>query len=126
MIWLYAVRYRKVPGDITVMLFLLTKGKKKLYNYKMNCNKYLLKGFLVLSVNMFLLMPGFLPNAIGKDTMEIKRDEHKTVYTIGSSRERKDGKTEEEKDKERAWDMLKHMNILIDQRNQGGQQQNGQ
>ena len=109
-----------------VMLFLLTKGKKKLYNYKMSFSKYLLKGFLVLSVNIFLLIPGLLPNAIGKDTMEIKRDEKKTVYSIGSSQDKKDGKTEDEKDKDRAWDMLKHMNILIDQRNQGGQQQNGQ
>jgi hypothetical protein len=108
------------------MLFLLTKGKKKLYNYIMSFSKYLLKGSLVVSVHIFLLIPGLLPNAIGKDTMEIKRDENKTVYSIGSSQDKKDGKTEDEKDKDRAWDMLKHMNIIIDQRNQGGQQPNGQ
>ncbi|MBA4389384.1 MAG: hypothetical protein C0399_00375 [Syntrophus sp. (in: bacteria)] len=87
----------------------------------MNFSKYLLKGSLFLLVQIFLLIPGLLPNAIGKDTMGIERDEKKTVYTIGSSQDKKDGKTEDEKDKDRAWDMLKHMNTIIDQRNQGGQ-----
>lgn len=87
---------------------------------------YILKGSFVFLVATFLLLPGLLSNATGKDTMEIKRDENKTVYSIGSSQDKKAGKTEDEKDKERAWDMLKNMNIIIDKQNPRGQLQNGQ
>ena len=83
------------------------------------------KGFFVFFISVSLFIPGFLSDAIGKDTkdaMEVTRDKDKTTYTIGPSENKKDGKTEEEKDKERAWDMLKRMNIIIDKRGQNGQQ----
>lgn len=48
--------------------------------------------------------------------IEVKRDKETTTYAIGSSQERKDGTTEEEKDKEKAWDMLRNSNIIIDKR----------
>ena len=62
---------------------------------------------------------------ISKDALEVTRDKDKTTYSIGPSEKRNSEKTEEEKDKERAWDMLKNMNIIIDKRGQKGQK-NGQ
>jgi hypothetical protein len=72
---------------------------------------------------MFII--GSFSYAIGKDAMEVTRDENKTTYTIGPSEQGKSSKTEEEKDKDQAWDMLKKMNTLIDKREQKGQK-NGQ
>ena len=70
-------------------------------------------------------MSGFLTNAISKDSIEVTRDKEKTTYSIGPSEKKSNEKTEEEKDKERAWDMLKNMNTVIDKRGQDGKQ-NGQ
>ena len=61
--------------------------------------------------------------------MEITKDKDKTTYTIGSSEEKKDGMTEEERDKERAWEMLKNMGLIINKQEHGttqGTQQGGQ
>jgi hypothetical protein len=58
-------------------------------------------------------------NVHSKEAMEITKDEDKTTYTIGSSEEKKDGMTEEERDKERAWEMLKNMGVIINKQGQG-------
>jgi hypothetical protein len=74
---------------------------------------------------LFILMSGSFTNAISKDAVEVTRDKDKTTYSIGPSEKKNNEKTEEEKDKERAWDMLKNMNTIIDKREQNGQK-NGQ
>ena len=50
---------------------------------------------------------------LAKDTMEVRKEKDKTVYTIDSDDE---GIREEERDKERAWQMLQNGNIWIDGR----------
>ena len=47
------------------------------------------------------------------ETIEVTRDSEKTIYFIGSE-EKKSVKTGEDKDRERSWEMLKNMNIIID------------
>jgi hypothetical protein len=81
--------------------------------------------FFFLFTALFFFMTGFLAPVISKDGLEVTRDKDKTTYSIGSSEKRDNEKTEEEKDKERAWDMLKNMNNVIDKRWQKGQK-NGQ
>ena len=81
--------------------------------------------FFFLFTTIFIFMNGFLTDAISKDAIEVTRDKDKTTYSIGPSEKKSNEKTEEEKDKERAWDMLKNMNTVIDKRGQDGQK-NGQ
>jgi len=51
----------------------------------------------------------------GED-LKVTKDKDTTTYTVGSSESRKKAIEEEERDKERAWDMLKNSNIIIDKR----------
>jgi hypothetical protein len=76
-------------------------------------------------IALLILMSGSFTKAISKDDMEVRRDKDKTTYSIGPSEKKNNDKTEEEKDKERAWDMLKNMNTVIDKREQN-RQKNGQ
>mgnify|MGYP000848417900 CR=1 FL=1 len=64
----------------------------------------------------FVVLALHVPLNIYGGEIEVKRDKETTTYAIGSSQEKKDGITEEEKDKEKAWDMLKNSNIIIDKR----------
>lgn len=68
------------------------------------------------SVLTLLLMSGihaaFLTHARAEESLDIKKEKDRTVYTIGSSPEQKD------EDKDKAWEMLK--NILIDTRGEDG------
>ncbi|MDD5008484.1 MAG: hypothetical protein PHU49_07800 [Syntrophorhabdaceae bacterium] len=57
-----------------------------------------------------------LPSNSYSGEIEVNRDKEKTAYSIGSSQGNKDGTTEAEKDKEKAWDMLRNSNIIIDKR----------
>jgi len=50
----------------------------------------------------------------------VTRDKDKTTYAIDPSGKNSEGKTEEEKERERALDMLKHMNIIIDKQGKSG------
>lgn len=65
---------------------------------------------------VFIALALHVPLSIYGGEIEVKRDKEATTYSIGSSQERKDGTTEEEKDKEKAWDMLRNSNIIIDKR----------
>jgi hypothetical protein len=106
-------------------VFFSTEKSKKGYNNNMRSRAFL-RVFLFFSFTAtFILVNGSLTDAISKDPIEITRDENKTAYSIGSSEKKGNEKTEEEKDKERAWDMLRNMNTVIDKQGQGGKQ-NGQ
>ena len=50
---------------------------------------------------------------LAKDTLEVIRDKDKTVYSIDSDDE---ALREQERDKERAWQMLQNGNIWVDGR----------
>jgi hypothetical protein len=78
--------------------------------------------FFFLFTTLFILMSGYLTNSISKESIEITRNKEKTTYSIGPSGKKNNEKTEEEKDKERAWDMLKNMNTVIDKQGQDRKQ----
>jgi hypothetical protein len=62
----------------------------------------------VKSVLIFCVA-GLTSPLLAADTLDVKRDPEKTVYSIGSSRE-------DRNDQDRAWDMLRNMGIIVDQR----------
>jgi hypothetical protein len=68
--------------------------------------------FFILFTLVLILVSGFVASAGSEDTIEVIRDKDKTTYSIGPSEKKNNEKTEE--DKERAWDMLKNMNNVID------------
>ncbi|HVN98195.1 MAG TPA: hypothetical protein VMT62_17345 [Syntrophorhabdaceae bacterium] len=84
---------------------------------------FIRRGLCLSSICLFLIICGSFSQAVGGDDIAVTKDKDKTTYTIGSSQTPdKNGKTEEDRDKEQAWEMLKKMNIIIDQRGQNGQQ----
>jgi hypothetical protein len=76
-----------------------------------NFGRYVLT--IVSGSMLILLIAGLEAPLYAKDTLDITRDEEKTVYSIGSSDEKR---REEAKDKEKAWDMLKNMGVIVDKR----------
>ena len=76
----------------------------------------LLMGALLLFLAWGLQAPLF---AAGD--LDVKRDDEKTVYTIGPSER---GRREEDMQKDRAWDMLRNMGVIMDKRQ--GQTTQGQ
>jgi hypothetical protein len=69
---------------------------------------------LILScVVACLFLTGFTVTVTAKDTLEVIRDKDKTSYVIDSDDQ---GAREEERDKERAWQMLQNGNMWIDGR----------
>ena len=75
-----------------------------------------MKKIWIASIILFAALAVNAPLNSSSEEIEVKRDKEKTVYSLGSSQERKDGLTEEERDKEKAWDMLRNSNIVIDKR----------
>ena len=67
---------------------------------------------LLLAAVMVVADTGWSP-VFAKDTLEVIRDKDKTVYSIDSD---DDAVREDERDKERAWQMLQNGNIWIDGR----------
>ncbi len=64
---------------------------------------------LLLFFFIFCGIPADLPAT----EMDVKKDDQKTVYTIGPNDR---GRYEEEKDKERAWEMLRNTGVILDRR----------
>lgn len=50
------------------------------------------------------------------DDLKVTKDKDGTTYTVGSEESRREAVEEEERDKQRAWDMLENSNIIIDKR----------
>lgn len=72
-----------------------------------NCCLLLLFSLLII----FTVSEGFC-----KDDLKVTKDKDGTTYTVGSGESREKAIEEEERDKQRAWDMLKNSNIIIDKR----------
>jgi hypothetical protein len=106
-------------------VFFSTENSKKGYNSKMRSQAFLKILLGCLFTAIFFFVSGPFTDAISKDPIEVTRDREKTTYSIGPSEKKNNEKSEEEKDKERAWDMLKNMNMVIDKQGQDGKQ-NGQ
>lgn len=67
--------------------------------------------FLIFLVIVLAAMEVFC-----KEDLKITKDKNGTTYTVGSEESRREAVQEEERDKERAWDMLRNSNIIIDKR----------
>jgi hypothetical protein len=69
--------------------------------------------FVGLCAAAYVAPSGFVSPAAAKDTIEVIRDKDKTAYVIESDDQ---AARDEERDKERAWQMLQNGNFLIDGR----------
>ncbi len=87
-------------------------------NGKGNTELTSLPVILAILLAASLLLVPWPSSAETREEMTVVRDKEKTVYTIGSNGE---NKKEEEKDREKSWEMLKNMNIIIDRRHPGPQ-----
>ena len=96
----------RLPGRTA---FFCTLSEKKRYNSTM----FVFAPMRCFTVLLPLLLLLLIPAVVKCDTIEVKRDAEKTTYSIGSSGDNR-VRTEEEKDRERSWDMLNKMNIIID------------
>lgn len=61
----------------------------------------------------WILAGGVTGPVLAKDTLEVVRDKDKTSYSIDSD---DSSVRQEERDKERAWQMLQNQGVLIDGR----------
>jgi hypothetical protein len=68
---------------------------------------------ICLGFILFLTLTMLCPPLFAGDELDIKKDKDKTVYTIGSS---DDNRKEEAKERDKAWDMLNKMPVIIDKR----------
>jgi hypothetical protein len=83
----------------------------KANEYRMANLKYYL---LVLSISLLLfLISGPQLSLSAQDEISVSRDKDKTVYSIDSNDE---NRLQQEKERDRAWDMLRNMPVIIDGR----------
>jgi len=74
-----------------------------------------MKKWIVLSV--FLLASLTIVSAgFGADDLKITKDKDGTTWSVGSSESREKRKAEEERDRDRAWNMLQNQSIILDKR----------
>lgn len=71
---------------------------------------------LCVSAILLLLVSGPPSPLLAKEELTVTRDNEKTVYSIGSSDKTRQ---EDKEERDRAWEMLNHMPIMLDNR-QGG------
>lgn len=53
---------------------------------------------------------------LASDDLTIVKDKEGTTWSVGSDESREKAREEEERDRDRAWDMLKNQSIIIDKR----------
>jgi len=53
---------------------------------------------------------------IAADDLKVVKDKEGTTWSVGSDESRERARSEEERDKDRAWDMLRNQSIIIDKR----------
>lgn len=53
---------------------------------------------------------------LASDDLKIVKDKEGTTWSVGSDESREKARGEEERDRDRAWDMLKNQSIIIDKR----------
>ena len=68
---------------------------------------------IVIAGALFIPTPRLLPCLYAQAPITVERDQDKTVYTIGSNSQIKQ---EEAAEKDKTWDMLKSMGVVVDQR----------
>lgn len=74
-----------------------------------------MKKCIVLSI--FLLISLVIVSAgFGADDLKITKDKDGTTWSVGSNETREKRKAEEERDRDRAWNMLQNQSIILDKR----------
>jgi hypothetical protein len=69
---------------------------------------------LILCISMLLfLVSGPQPSRCAQDEIRVSREKDKTVYSIDSSDE---NRLQQERERDKAWDMLRNMPVIIDKR----------
>ncbi len=68
-------------------------------------------------LSAFLLVSLFTASvSLGADDLKITKDKDGTTWSVGSDESRDKRRAEEERDKDRAWDMLQNQSIILDKR----------
>ena len=74
-----------------------------------------MKKYLALSV--FLPLSLIIASvSFAADDLKITRDKDGTTWSVGSEESQEKRRAEEDRDKDRAWDMLQNSNIILDKR----------
>ena len=68
---------------------------------------------LCMSSLLFFLISGLPSHLCAKDELNVARDKEKTVYSVDSSEKTR---REDMEERDRAWDMLRNMPIILDKR----------
>jgi hypothetical protein len=69
---------------------------------------------LLLCISMLLLLvSGPRPSLCARDEITVSREKDKTVYSIDSDDE---NRLQQERERDKAWDMLRNMPVIIDKR----------
>jgi hypothetical protein len=64
----------------------------------------------------FFIFAGMTSVSFGADDLTITKDKDGTTWSVGSDESRDKRRAEEERDKDRAWDMLQNSSIMFDKR----------
>ncbi len=75
--------------------------------------RFFMTVLVAFAVSLCIATDGFVATASSNDQLKVERDRDKTVYSLDSD-EKYD--REQQREQERAWDMLKNQNLLIDGR----------
>ncbi|MHB8111164.1 MAG: hypothetical protein ACYDHW_14165 [Syntrophorhabdaceae bacterium] len=70
-------------------------------------------------IRAFMLFVMFFPMALpcgAADDLKTTSDKEATTWSVGSEESRDRARAEEDRDKDRAWDMLQNSSIIIDKR----------
>lgn len=69
-----------------------------------------------LAFVLFFVFVCMTTMVFGADDLKITKDKDGTTWSVGSDESRERARAEEERDKDRAWDMLKNQSIILDKR----------
>lgn len=79
---------------------------------------------IVIIAGVLLLLTSSSPRPLLAQTqISLERDKEKTVYTIGSNNQ---VRQEEAAERDKTWDMLKNMGVVLDQRKRHARSEAGQ
>ncbi len=68
------------------------------------------------AVLSFLVIVLAASAGFASDDLKIVKDKEGTTWSVGSDESRERARQEEERDRDRAWDMLRNQSIIIDKR----------
>ncbi len=71
----------------------------------------------LICLSTFLLVSLIIVSAcLGADDLKITKDKDGTTWSVGSEESRDQRRAEEDRDRDRAWNMLQNQSIILDKR----------